>query len=612
MFERFHNEERGAVALLMLAATIVIMLLSWVIYDAGVSTRTKVRVQAAADTAAFSQAAIKARTMNMLAYTNIAKRSIWAAHSMYPSYLSATYSWIRRTLNDKAGSCEENPNSRSCAIYRRVKQERVRWIGETCASGRCSEIGGDQDDVKQWGLFWHLNGGEQTTYGVTVNDYLELDETETPVIRDLEEFDPSDYGSKTAGSQWLPSQSPYVSLTHRYYAQDIRALDHYQRYIYGITPWWAWVEQLVRGVRNGATMSASWPRPLGHWPLGIDGIAARLFGEISRLWGGASGHYSVYNDELPVRPARIGTMRDSMKRAVNDSVGSIKSFFEGCLRGLSSFNLSGCQPSTIQIDPFLLEHVINGLIFTLKSTGIIAFEKGLLNGTCSNIPIPAPICVHVEALIGEHFERGIDYTHNSFRNVMGDDSFHPGERQWIAAEPWVMRPSRTASDFLRRTSNVVMTYQARFDAFDDEQDRAKYSIGEDYRGIDANSLRMRLKFWSDGGNVADLVRQEITYSASGQWGMARGEAYFTDADHPPDIWHPSWSARLRPVSLGNEFDEGDYSMNHVYRDVVSGFILGAFLGVSSLRDIGVAFRDLAYMDKATSTMTGDTEGGLTR
>lgn len=607
-----HENEGGAVALLMLAAAIVVMLLSWVIYDAGLSTRTKVRVQGAADTAAFSQAAIKARTMNMLAYTNIAKRSIWAAHSMYPAYLSASYKWIRRTLNNNAGKCEENPSSRGCALYRRMKQERVRWIGETCASGRCAEIGGSASDVRSWGLFWHLNGGEQTVYGTTVNDFLQLDETKNPVVRDLEEFDPSKFAAKTAGSQWLPSQEPYVSLTHRYYAQDIRALDHYQRYIYGITPWWAWVEQLVRAVRNGATMSASWPRPLGDWPLGIDGIAARIFGEISRLWGGTPGTYSLNNDGLPVRPARIGTMRDSIKRAVNDSVSSIKSFFEGCLRSLASFNLSGCQPSTIQIDPFLLEHVINGLIFTLKSTGIIAFEKGLLNGTCSNVPIPAPICVHIEALIGDHFERGVDYTHASFRNIMGDNAFHANSAQWIAAEPWVMRPASSPAEFLRQSSNIVMTYQSQFDAFDDDEDRSKYSIGKDYRGMNPEALQQRLAFWSESGAASDLLRQELTYSASGQWGMARSEIYFTDADHTPDIWHPSWSARLRPMSLGFEFEQADYSMNNAYRDVVSGFILGAFLGVSSLRDIRVALTDLAYMDKATTAMGKDTEEGFTR
>jgi len=613
VIRRLDQNEEGAVALLMLAATIIVMLVSWIIYDAGLATREKVKVQAAADTAAFSQAAIKARSMNMIAYTNLSKRSIWAAHMMYPSYLSATYNWIRQTLDSNAGSCEQNVQSQGCALYTRMKQERIRWIGETCAAERCADIGANPDDMRQWGLFWHLNGGERTTSGLPINEYLELDEQASPVIRDLQEFDPSTFHAETEGSDFLTSQSPYKSLVHRYYAQDIRALDNYQRYMYGVTPWWAWVEQLIRAVRNGASMSASWPRPLGHWPLGIDGIAARIFGEISQLWGGGVVGYSLHNDGLPVRPADVGTMHDTLKSAVNDSISSITNFLTACLSGLASFSTSSCNVQTINIDPFVLEHVVNSLIFTLKSTGGLAFENGIFEGVCGGFAYNrAPICVHLGALFGEHFERGLKYTHDSFREIMGDDQFHPDNRQWIAAEPWVMRPSDTRADALRSMSNIVMTYDSQFDTFDEESDRSKYSIGDDYRGNDLNNLRMRMKFWSEGGSVSELVRQEFTYSASGLWGMARGEIYFTDANHPPDVWHPSWSAKIRPMSIEDEFENADYSMNHAYRDVVSGFILGAFLGVSSFRDIGVAFRDLAYMDKATSAMDGATEGGMTR
>lgn len=621
ILKRLHNEEGGAVALLMLAAVIIVSMLSWIIYDAGIATRNKVNVQASADAAAFSQASVKARSMNMMAYTNIAKRSIWAVQSLYPAYLSSTYRWIRRTIEKNAGECKEDLTSvgdegkdkekTNCTTYLRAKQERIRWIGETCASGRCEDVGADQSDVRQWGLFWHLHGGEKTRLERDVNKYLKLDEEQDNPIVDTGTFDPSKIGATIEGSDWLASQTPYVSLVHRYYAQDIRGLDNYQRYIYGATPWWAWVEQLIRAVRNGATMSSSWPRPLGYWPLGIDGIVAELLGRSSQVWGGSGGGHSSLNDSLPVRPSGVGTMTETIAELVRGSKGEITSYFMACLKGIATLNLSGCRPDNISIDPFALEHIVNGMIFTMKSTGILSMFDGFENnGFCRTGSSPAPFCVHLDALFGDDFERGLRYTQNSYTNVMGDDLFDPNGGQAVAAEPWVMRTSESEAEFRRRTSNIVMTYRSALETF--EGDRTKYSLGRDYRGQSFDGLKARMRFWSHEGSVADLARQEMTYSASGHWGMTRGEIFYTDADHPPDLWHPSWSARLRPVSLGDEFAAEELSLNHVYRDIVSGFVLGSLLGVSGLRDVRQAFVDLAYMDKATIAVNADTEGGITK
>lgn len=622
---RIHTDECGAVALLMLAATIIIMMLSWIIFDAAVTTQDKVNAQASADSAAFSQAAIKARSMNMMAYSNIAKRSIWAVQSLYPSYLSATYGWIRNTIEENAGACEENPSSDGpdydsegkkipkCDTYLRIKKERLRWIGETCTDLRCQEIGADASDLKQWGLFWHLNGGEQTGGGLPLNGYLDLVEGSENPIKELGRFDPSTFGAKTENSQFLADQRPYLSLAHRYYAQDIRALDSYQRYIYGVTPWWGWVEQMVRAVRNGATVSASWPRPLGYWPMGIDTIVAGILARVSRIWGGSTGGFSALNDGLPVRPARIGTMRRTIASAVIGSKAQIKDYLKGCMSSITSLNLSGCKPDSVKVDPFLFEHILNALIFTIKSTGIISFKDGFENsGTCQGLysVVPAPLCVHVNALLGDAFEEGLDYTHNSYANIMRNEDHFDDTSQHVAAEPWVMRPSESPEEYRRRTSNIVMTYNARLETFG--KDRNKYRVGKDYRSNNFDGLKARLRFWSTSGSVADLARQELTYSASGLWGISRGEFFYTDYDHAPDLWHPSWSARIRPVSLGTEFGEGEFSLNHVYRDVISGFILGSLLGVSGLRDVRQAFVDLAYMDKASMAVDGSTEGGFVK
>lgn len=81
--QRLHNAESGAVALLMLAAAMILFMCALIIYDAGVVIRDKTDVNVAADTAAYSQASVEARSMNMIAFANIGKRTIVGIHNMY-------------------------------------------------------------------------------------------------------------------------------------------------------------------------------------------------------------------------------------------------------------------------------------------------------------------------------------------------------------------------------------------------------------------------------------------------------------------------------------------------------------------------------------------------
>ena len=80
---RVHRDESGAITLAALAACLILIMVGLTIWDAGRSARDKIDVQNAADTAAYSQAAVRARSMNMLAFTNVAKRSVAGMHSMY-------------------------------------------------------------------------------------------------------------------------------------------------------------------------------------------------------------------------------------------------------------------------------------------------------------------------------------------------------------------------------------------------------------------------------------------------------------------------------------------------------------------------------------------------
>jgi hypothetical protein len=89
-----HDDESGAFLLIGLAASLVLMLMAWVVMDAGSAARAKMEGQAAADTAAYSAAAVKARTMNDLVYANLAKRTVVGAHAVYPSLMAGYHEWI--------------------------------------------------------------------------------------------------------------------------------------------------------------------------------------------------------------------------------------------------------------------------------------------------------------------------------------------------------------------------------------------------------------------------------------------------------------------------------------------------------------------------------------
>lgn len=109
-----HDDEGGAVLLLCLAGILILMLMAWVVMDAGQSSRKRLEAQASADTAAYSQAAVKARAMNMMAYANISKRSIVGIHALYEGMYIAYADWVLRrgmrctaTLGRDRQACED-------------------------------------------------------------------------------------------------------------------------------------------------------------------------------------------------------------------------------------------------------------------------------------------------------------------------------------------------------------------------------------------------------------------------------------------------------------------------------------------------------------------------
>ncbi|WP_158542434.1 Tad domain-containing protein [Lujinxingia litoralis] len=106
--------------LLCLAAVLILMLMAWVVMDAGQVTRDKIEAQTSADVAAYSQASVKARAMNMLAFSNIAKRSIVGVHAIYESMFASYGIWVMARYAEcqaQLPSCDMEVLAENLEIY---------------------------------------------------------------------------------------------------------------------------------------------------------------------------------------------------------------------------------------------------------------------------------------------------------------------------------------------------------------------------------------------------------------------------------------------------------------------------------------------------------------
>lgn len=228
---RTHRDERGAVFLLSLAAILIIMMLAWVIIDAGSSARDKIELQASADAAAFSQSSVKARAANMIAYANVAKRSIIGIQSMYMGMYYGYVEWVAWRWS-------------KCKWYR----------PDICLDAAINSL---MLGVETFGDFHKLTGSY--VFGL--------------------------FGSGGAGKN--------------YHARDIQALDNYQQYMMWLGPWWGFSESMVRGMRNGATTTASFPPPPGVMIGPIPNILNMLKTTMSSM--GLSGLFTTAGaiDQFP-------------------------------------------------------------------------------------------------------------------------------------------------------------------------------------------------------------------------------------------------------------------------------------------------------------------------
>ena len=169
------------------------------------------------------------------------------------------------------------------------------------------------------------------------------------------------------------------------------------------------------------------------------------------------------------------------------------------------------------------------------------------------------------------------------------------------AKPWQLTDpgsfGNNEAEWYRRTSKLVFAYQPGRDFSGNERRKYGY-VSHDYS-----------------------TNLDLVYKPDGFFGMARAEYSYQNGE--PDMWHPSWTTRMRPVALPGEWAaySGDYRMVSAYIDAVpyiyapaaGDSLLGGFIGagLGTADPVSVA-QDLLKAGIAFEAMTDNLVDGVAR
>lgn len=184
----FHADQSGAIALAVMAALLITLMMSLVLFDTTPAARQKLQVQTAADSAAWSQSAVEARSMNMIAFANVNKRLLMGQANFYASLKAAHLFILGVTI----------------AAYIVAKALEATGFGAIAAAALAKLLKIDITNL---------------TYTIA-NEATDIASFYNEIIPRLQE--------------------------------DMTAVDNYQSYFQQYTPWWSFGEAWRRGLRNGA------------------------------------------------------------------------------------------------------------------------------------------------------------------------------------------------------------------------------------------------------------------------------------------------------------------------------------------------------------------------
>lgn len=355
---------------------------------------------------------------------------------------------------------------------------------------------------------------------------------------------------------------------------ELHALENYSQYMFAITPWWAYVEGVMRGMTNGALMTAAWPVP-GSQLSQVNSAIAGYFGAgVAGMFPGSTNHTDVLpisrrdNDETwssvddPYDFADVGGDAISYCIAYAGSMESI-------VTGAQVILQSDSDPSGWKTW-FGLTHLFPsiGCMFAAWSYSDDGYTDWRLKGSHQNR----------QAWLGATASLHVAYTPRAGRN---EDN--GGERQ----------------KFTYMTREAVVS------------DRFK---NEGYFAM-ARSELVYKQPW------APLNTLEGWFSSVPIIGGLLVDR--TGVNHYPDMWSPRWKAKNRPMILpgerfGSAVNTAPVGLNVVTRDVIPYLALGSIVGIVGPQggdppfSIASAVDDFIYLYRSGQSWGTGQVGGIAK
>lgn len=487
--ETFHHSQGGAIILLVLAGFLILMLSSLMMFDAGRAASDKMEVQTAADTAAYSQAVIKARTMNMLTYANTAKRMIYA---YVVTYWAAFKALLLSTVFHAVPLCYPRLDLDSCA-------KAVVGIAQIVSQG-----------------------------------------------------------IKLGSQDWSTMSERSVD--------EVENLDNFQHYMVNITPWWAYAENMVRGIYNGATSTAAWPPPMS----GLYGTVQKAYELIEAVTEFLNFLNIPVNFALE-RTTQTDKLPVDRADAISDSART---------KYCTEFILS----------PEALVAMVDHYLSSEENPQGISKEPITLGFFGLQMLVPYISCHIASEMLGD--------AHLDYRlKVPGGNS----ENSWMQA-----------------TSNITLAYMAgphrkhsrtNFDQLLNDHAESTIMKSNGYWAMARSEITFGDTSDDDGGMLDKLGNLLSSFS----------QGLFAGSADTPSMWRPRWTAKLRPMalpgeSLGTTSAGNPVGLKAIYVDTLPYFAIATAVSklFNSDFDFGDSFRDFAFFYAAAAGYSGENIEGLTQ
>lgn len=325
---------------------------------------------------------------------------------------------------------------------------------------------------------------------------------------------------------------------------EVQALEKYQDYLITITPWWAWIDAVLRASRNNGTFAATWPPP-GDVAEVLDKVTQVIQG-IDFIFGGSLSSY------IPAHSSSI----DGLPVGRRDKEGSFITAY----------------PVYCYSYVFSLDHLMTFAEHYAKSGGIS--RKGRTLGFYAlNVVTTLPCLAAHGMLSNDVFDYRIKGAPQFYNPFSSGSSTNPGD------------------EWLQSTSMISIGYKARAGRNSDEGGRQKYN----YMSQDYNDLTKQLT--GNDGQMA-IARSEIVYKQQSLLNLVFGaslpslnpsnSSQAENAMGRPEMWNPAWTARLRPVVLPGETlgssvvyqGDGDpVGLSEMGMDMVPFLVLSGLIGL---------------------------------